>query len=120
MSIASRLRSDEFLKISAQFKLGSLVTESSHPVTARLSKTAQVDVAAALRLLFEVDQDVLKTYREFVATGRAAAISAEVLKSLRTGGRIFFTGCGSTGRLSILLDSVWRAFWRGQPARATR
>ena len=118
MSIASRLRSDEFLKISAQFKLGSLVTESSHPVTARLSETAQVDVTAALRLLFEVDQDVLKTYREFVATGRAAAISAEVLKSLRTGGRIFFTGCGSTGRLSILLDSVWRAFWRGQPARA--
>ncbi len=28
--------------------------------------------------------------------------------------RIFFTGCGSTGRLSILLDSVWRDFWQQQ------
>jgi len=118
MSNASRLRSDEFLKISAQFKLGSLVTESSHPVTASLSDTARVDIPAALKLLFQVDDDVLATYRAFVASGRAAAITAEVLKSLRLGGRIFFTGCGSTGRLSILLDSVWRDFWRRQPTQA--
>ena len=63
MSNASRLRSDDFLKISAQFKLGSLVTESSHPVTASLSDTARVDIAAALKLLFQVDYDVLATYR---------------------------------------------------------
>jgi N-acetylmuramic acid 6-phosphate etherase len=35
---------------------------------------------------------------------------------LKNGGRIFFTGCGSTGRLSILLDSVWRDFWQRQAA----
>ena len=118
MSNASRLRSDEFLKISAQFKLGSLVTESSHPVTARLSDIARTDIATALKLLFQVDEDVLATYRAFVASGRAAGITAEVLNSLRLGGRIFFTGCGSTGRLSILLDSVWRDFWHRQPAQA--
>jgi N-acetylmuramic acid 6-phosphate etherase len=118
MSNASRLRSDEFLKISAQFKLGSLVTESSHPVTANLSETARADIAAALKLLFQVDDDVLATYRAFVASGRAADITAEVLQSLRLGGRIFFTGCGSTGRLSILLDSVWRDFWHRQPSGA--
>ena len=118
MSESSRLRSDEFLKISAQFKLGSLATESSHPVTANLSETAQKKTAAALALLFKVDEDVLATYREFVASGRASGIASAILKSLNQGGRIFFTGCGSTGRLSILLDSIWRDFWRGQPARA--
>ncbi len=118
MSNTARLRSDEFLRISSQFKLGSLVTESSHPVTANLSETARQDIAAALKLLFEVDRDVLQTYRAFVASGRAAAMTAEILKSLSLGGKLFFTGCGSTGRLSILLDSVWRDFWRSQPARA--
>ncbi len=118
MSNTSRLRSDEFLKISAQFKLGSLVTESSHPVTASLSETARADIAAALQLLFQVDEDVLVTYRQFVDSGRAAAIASGILTSLRQGGRIFFTGCGSTGRLSILLDSVWRDFWQCQPAHA--
>jgi N-acetylmuramic acid 6-phosphate etherase len=34
------------------------------------------------------------------------------LHALRNGGKIFFTGCGSTGRLSILLDSIWRDFWQ--------
>ena len=114
MSLSSQARSDEFLKISGQFKLGALVTESSHPVTANLSDVAKHDVPAALKLLFDVDEDVVKTFRKFVASGRTVAIKETVLRSLKSGGRIFFTGCGSTGRLSILLDSVWRDFWQQQ------
>ena len=105
-------RSDEFLKISGQFKLGSLVTEGSHPVTAQLSDVAKVDIAAAVKLLFDVDEDVMRKYREFVASGHAEKIKAVVVEALQNGGRMFFTGCGSTGRLSILLDSVWRDFWQ--------
>jgi N-acetylmuramic acid 6-phosphate etherase len=108
----SRRRSDEFLKISGQFKLGALVTESSHPVTANLSEVAKTDIAAALKLLFDVDDDVVRKFREFVESGRAGEIKEAILHSLKSGGRIFFTGCGSTGRLSILLDSIWRDFWR--------
>ena len=113
-------RSDDFLRISGQFKLGVLVTEGSHPVTANLSEVARTDVAAALKLLLEVDADVLRTFREFVASGRAGAIRAEVVQALANGGRIFFTGCGSTGRLSILLDSVWRDFWQNAGAHRPR
>ena len=111
MSDTSKERSDEFLKISGQFKLGTLVTEQSHPVTANLSAVARKDIAAALDLLFQVDEDVLKKFEEFAASGRAEKIAATVLATVKQGGRIFFTGCGSTGRLSILLDSVWRDFW---------
>jgi len=105
-------RSDDFLRISSQFKLGALVTEASHPVTANLSEVAKVDIAGALKLLFEVDADVLRKYREFVESGRAGKIKDVLVKALKNGGRIFFTGCGSTGRLSILLDSIWRDFWQ--------
>ena len=101
MSTTSHSRSDDFLAIAGQFKLGALTTESSHPVTAGLSETARLDTAAALRLLFEVDDDVVRTYRAFVESGRAAGIAGTVSRILRRGGRIFFTGCGSTGRLSI-------------------
>ena len=118
MSESSQKRSEEFLKISGQFKLGALVTESSHPVTANLSEVAKQDIAAALKLLFEVDDDVMRKFREFVESGRAGDIKETILRSLKNGGRIFFTGCGSTGRLSILLDSVWRDFW--QKLKATR
>ena len=120
MSDSSKRRSEEFLKISGQFKLGALVTESSHPVTADLSEVAKQDIAAALKLLFDVDDDVVKRFREFVESGRAGEIAETVLRSLKNGGRIFFTGCGSTGRLSILLDSVWRDFWRQQTESGKR
>jgi N-acetylmuramic acid 6-phosphate etherase len=114
VSDSSKSRSEEFLKTSGQFKLGALVTESSHPVTAKLSEVAKQDIAAALKLLFEVDDDVIRKFREFVTSGRAWKIKTAILDSLKNGGRIFFTGCGSTGRLSILLDSVWRDFWQQQ------
>jgi N-acetylmuramic acid 6-phosphate etherase len=114
MSETSKQRSVDFLKISSQFKLGSLVTEASHPVTAHLSEVANKDIPAALNLLFQTDADVLKKFREFAQSGRAETIAAAVLAAVRNGGRIFFTGCGSTGRLSIVLDSIWRDFWKRQ------
>ncbi len=117
MSAASDKRSEEFLKISGQFKLGALVTESSHPATAKLSDVAKHDVAAALDLLFQVDNDVVAKYREFAESGRAEEIKATLLRSLKEGGRIFFTGCGSTGRLSIQLVSIWRDFWHRRRQR---
>ena len=117
MSATSHARSDDFLRIADQFKLGALVTEGSHPVTANLSDTAAADTAAALRLLFDVDDDVVRAYRAFVESDRATAIAAEVAGRLRRGGRVFFTGCGSTGRLSIQLVSIWRDFWQRQRAR---
>ena len=117
MSATSLKRSEDFLKISDQFKLGALTTESSHPVTANLSETARRDIAAALGLLFDVDVDVVRKYQEFVQSGRARLIADNVLRALRAGGKLFFTGCGSTGRLSIQLVSIWRDFWQRQRAR---
>ena len=117
MSDTSNQRSEEFLKISDQFQLGVLTTESSHPVTANLSETAKRDISAALGLLFEADGDVVRKYREFAESGRAPKIKEAVLHALKNGGKVFFTGCGSTGRLSIQLVSIWRDFWQRQRAR---
>ncbi len=120
MSESSIRRSEEFLKIADQFKLGALTTESSHPVTANLSEVAKDDLAAGLRLLFDVDDDVVRVYREFAQSGRAVQISDAVRGSLKSGGKVFFTGCGSTGRLSIQLVSIWRDFWQQQRARGLK
>lgn len=114
MSDASRRRSDEFLAIADQFKLGVLVTESSHPVTGNLSDVAQRSAAEGLKTLFDVDGDVVRRYRDWAESDAPDRICGEVLHRLRNGGRVFFTGCGSTGRLSILLDSIWRRFWRNR------
>jgi len=110
-------RSAAFLKVADQFQLGHLLTESCHPVTAHLSEVARNDLEEALRLLFTVDGEVVERYRQEVESGRILQVASEVGAALGRGGRLFFTGCGSTGRLSILLVAMWRDFW--QRVRAT-
>ena len=82
MSDTSRRRSEEFLKLSSQFQLGGLVTESSHPVTAQLSQIAKTSISAALKLLFQVDEDVLRVYERFAASGNAHRLGEATLAAL--------------------------------------
>lgn len=112
MSSNPRMEAEKFLQIADQFKLGELVTELSHPVTRDLSCTASESISDAIRLLLEVDKDLISVYRSCKDSGLLQSVSNTAADALKSGGRIFFTGCGATGRLSIQLDSIWRRFWR--------
>jgi N-acetylmuramic acid 6-phosphate etherase len=111
---SARERAEQFLRIASDFHLGDLVTESSHPRTADLSEVARASAAAGLAALLDVDRDVVRKYAEWASSGQPGRMAAAALDSLRHGKRLFFTGCGATGRLSIQLDSIWRAFWQGR------
>jgi N-acetylmuramic acid 6-phosphate etherase len=104
----------QFLAVADQFKLGALVTESSHPVTAHLSETVAASITDGLAQLFLVDRDVLEAYRRWVVSGSSERVAGELTGALRRGGKVFFTGCGSTGRLSIQLSSIWRGYWQAR------
>lgn len=100
-----------FLREERAFRLGPLLTESSHPKTHRLSQTIEADVAAGIRQLLSVDEDIaIAADRLFAQDGYNRLIDA-VGRAMNAGRRIFFTGCGATGRLSILLEAAWRRFW---------
>ncbi|MHB0999797.1 MAG: hypothetical protein ACYC27_11190 [Armatimonadota bacterium] len=107
-----RKNAEQFLSIAGEFKLGKLITESSHPVTRELSQTANNSIPDALGLLFKVDEDVVSTYCRWVESDAPVRISQVVIDALRSGGKVFFTGCGATGRLSIQLNAIWRDFWQ--------
>ncbi len=117
---SARERADRFLAIAPDFHLGSLVTESSHPLTSNLSEVTCRSAEAGLAALFDVDRDVLRKYGEWSETGQPGRMAGAALEALRRGGRIFFAGCGATGRLSIQLDSVWRAFWQDRRVRGLK
>jgi len=113
---SAREKAHRFLTEATQFRLGALLTESFHPRSKDLSDIARRDAAAGLGVLFDVDRDVVERFRQFVSEGRAAQIRDALVSGLVKGGRLFFTGCGSTGRLSIQLDSIWRDFWQRRRA----
>ena len=114
---AAAERAEGFLRDAVEFRLGPLVTEASHPRSTELSQVARASASAGLAVLFDVDRDVVETYDRWSRSGEPEALRDDVLASLEGGGRIFFTGCGATGRLSIQLASIWRAFWQDRRER---
>ena len=114
---SARERAEEFLRDGGEFHLGPLVTEAPHPRSSELSQVAGDDVAAGLALLFDVDRDVVEAYDRWSRSGQPEELRDLAVASLEGGGRLFFTGCGATGRLSIQLDSIWRGFWQDRRKR---
>ncbi len=99
-------RAHEFLAVSSQFGLGELPTEQPHPLTQDLSRLAQSDLAEALRALHAVDRHALEILAHHAR--RVQTLARRVRATLETGRRIFLCGCGSTGRLSLTCETLWR------------
>lgn len=103
---AALIKASEFLKVANEFKLGDLVTEAPHPKTQQLSRLAKEDLFKAIRLLQEVDCDALRVV--LGKTPEILQLSSSIQQTLRAGRRIYFVGCGATGRLSLSLETLWR------------
>ena len=109
----------EFIECQKAFRLGELLTESFHPKTCNLSQVIQADVEAGVRLLQSVDEDIPAALDRIFAQESVGTLTQAFCDAMSRGRRIFFTGCGSTGRLSILLEAAWREFWRrAEPANS--
>ncbi|MCP4259241.1 MAG: sugar phosphate isomerase [Planctomycetes bacterium] len=104
-------RAEEFLSRERAFRLGELLTESFHPKTKALSQTAKDDLSAAIKLLQSVDDDIPPAMEKVLKQDSFQELIEAFLEAMKNNKRIFFTGCGATGRLSILLEAAWRRFW---------
>ena len=111
MSTAKQ-KARDFLKYEQAFRLGALLTESSHPKTATLSQTIRQDVAEGIGMLLRVDEEIAPAAAKVFDSDAFERLVAAMTRALESGKRVFFTGCGATGRLSILLEAAWREFWQ--------
>ncbi|HOM18612.1 MAG TPA: hypothetical protein PLQ00_14875, partial [Thermoguttaceae bacterium] len=104
-------KAQHFLEHEQAFRLGALPTEQPHPVTARLSQTIATEPVEGVRLLMQVDEDIPPTLDRVLAGPEFARLVQAIQEAVRAGRRVFWTGCGATGRLAILLEAAWRTFW---------
>jgi len=59
-----------------------------------------------------VDDDIPPAMEKVLRQDSLGQLVEAFGEAMSTGRKIFFTGCGATGRLSILLEAAWRRFWR--------
>ena len=100
-----------FIENEKAFRLGMLPTESPHPKTENLSRIIAKDTAAGVENLLEVDRDIPPIVPRVMEDDRFDYLVHSFVQSVLSRRHIFFTGCGATGRLAILLETMWRRFW---------
>jgi N-acetylmuramic acid 6-phosphate etherase len=110
----------DFVENERQFQLGFLVTEQSHPATRTLGETTRRSPVDGVRQLLSVDHDIVAAAPAQLGGSAFPALAHALGRAAVEGRRIVFSGCGSTGRLAVLLESIWRRAWTrlGSPERA--
>jgi N-acetylmuramic acid 6-phosphate etherase len=99
-------KTKSFLAISSQFQLGHLITESFHPDTKSLSQVAKENLRESFALLQEVDRKALELSKNQKSSLWKMAWSIQ--DTLKSGNKVFMCGCGATGRLSLVLETLFR------------
>ena len=108
MSETSRKAALDFMENEKQFHLGFLPTEQSNPMTKHLDAEFAAATSRGVRNLQSVDRNVLEMAKKVFASKEFAKLTSDAYDTISNGGKIVFSGCGATGRLSILLECMWR------------
>ena len=108
MSETAIANADHFIHHETQFHLGFLPTEQSNPLTKSLESDFRTSTEQGIRTLQRADRSVLAMAEKIFRSDKYHDLVRKGENTIRNGGRILFSGCGATGRLSILLESMWR------------
>ncbi len=116
MSEKSKLLALDFIENEKQFHLGFLPTEQSSPLTKNLDREFARSAADGVKNLQLVDRNVAAMAKRIFASEQFRRLVDAGEKTIRGGGKVVFSGCGATGRLSILLECMWRDCCAKTPA----
>lgn len=101
---------DTFLAIAHEFKLGKLPTESPNPKTLNLSTLAKENLAEGYNVFHQIDAETLLKMKS--ESEKLFHLKDAIAETLKSGGRIYLSGCGATGRLSLSLETFWREYFQ--------
>ena len=109
LRMQARLAAANFLENEKDYQMGYVGAEQPHPLTRELSHTYQRSAQEGVRLLFQVDEQMSDRAAVTLATTEYACFANAIRRTLKEGGKVIFSGCGSSGRLSMNLERSWRS-----------
>lgn len=112
MQNKAHLEAEHFLNNETQFHLGMLPTEQANPKTRNLDRIFAESTREGVKTLLSVDMDIYPMAHRIFRGQEYDRLVKTGVKAVSEGKKIVFSGCGATGRLSILLESFWRCFFR--------
>ncbi len=109
----------QFAEEETAFHLGFLPTEQSNPISAHVDADFARATADGVKTLLAVDAGVVPMAERVLASDAFQALADAMTDTLYHGGTIVFSGCGATGRVSIILETMWRRFFAARHEELT-
>lgn len=97
-----------FLENDQEYRMGYIEAEKPHHLTRRLSQTCENSVEDGVKMLLSVDREMAQRAAQTLKGENYARFADLVRTTLKQGGRVIWSGCGSSGRLSMRLEQSWR------------
>ena len=97
-----------FITQEQDYRMSYIEAEKPHPHTRRLSQTYAENVVNGVKLILETDQQMAQRAVQSLGSAEYTAFADAIRKTIVQGGRVIFSGCGSSGRLSMGLERAWR------------
>lgn len=104
----AEIKAKDYLENDSQYRMGYITAEQPNPITRNLSKVCSDDPAEGVKLLFSVDRDMAGRAEETLGGDEFRVFADTIRSTIKNGGRVIFSGCGSTGRICMRLESSWR------------
>ncbi|NLG15530.1 MAG: hypothetical protein GX561_15170 [Lentisphaerae bacterium] len=101
-------QAEQFINEETQFHLGFLPTEQSNPLTRTLEADVKRNTADGIRTLQKVDRNVLEMAKKVLASPQYEKLLKATYETIVGGHRVIYSGCGATGRLSIMFECLWK------------
>ena len=101
-------RAQDFLENEGEYRMGYIEAELPHPLTRKLSQTYAESTEKGVSMLLSVDEEMAGRAKELLLSDGYTQFATTVRDTLKNGGRVIWSGCGSSGRLCMRLENSWR------------
>lgn len=98
----------DFIENEKEYQMGYISAEGSNENTRNMSQCFEKSVTEGVKLLLKCDAHLVNSFKEAVSGSVYRELKAEILDTLKRGGKIYFSGCGSSGRLCMRIEASFR------------
>lgn len=99
---------DDFLENEKEYMLGFVEAEQQNPLTQTLGETFRKSTSDGVKMLISADQKLCSLYADTLNSSTFDKFTKEISDTVKSGGRIILSGCGSSGRLNSRVEASWR------------
>ena len=106
--LEARKAAEDFLQGEKEYQMGYIEAEDVNEITKNMSGCFKESITEGLKLLISCDEHLIKSFKEALESDNYKKLKNKIKDTLTKGGKIYLSGCGSSGRLCMRVEASFR------------